>query len=470
MQSGKDLLQAHRLMTQRVAMALLQAEPDPPDRPLRRLNVGMFSSILVAVMVAAVFGIWGLLSPGNAQGLTGPGLLLIDNQTGTNYIWCQGGKLLCPVVNYTSARLALRAATPDQRLVSQASLAHYPRGPMIGIPGLPPLPDASLLTGAPWSVCVRQVANLATGQQHTVTTLVGGHQVGGRGLSGRSALLVQAAGNDWIIWDGRRLLVPPGAQTEVLSALNVIGQQPEAMPAAWLNAFPQGPAFAPPHVAGFHRRVPGPGGTPARVGQVFATTAVTGAAPRYYVMLSDGLAPITQTEAALLDAIPHQPAPVTVPPSAVTGSLAPRGLPPSGLPAHTPVMVHYAGTTPLCVVYTGSATAGPQVTVGGSVPGHATATAGSGGLDQVALPPGSAALVGTVAGAEAAGASGQAPPVSGYYLLIGGRRYGLASPSVAATLGYDLSKQRTLLPAGVVDLVPLGPALDPSNARRQVIG
>lgn len=472
MQNRKDLLQAHRLMTQRVAMALLQAEPDPPDRPLRRLNVGMFSSILVTVMVVAVFGIWGLLSPGNAQGLTGPGILLIDNQTGTNYIWCQGGKLLCPVLNYTSARLALQTATPDQRLVSQGSLAHYPRGPMIGIPGLPPLPDASMLTGAPWAVCVQQVPNPATFQQHTVTTLVGGRRVGGRTLSGGSALLVQAAGSDWVIWHGQRLPVPPGAQTDVLTALGITGQQPEAMPSAWLNAFPQGPAFAPPHVPGWHHRVPhGPGGAPARVGQVFATTAVAGSAQRYYVMLSNGLAQITQTEAALLDAVPHQPPQGTVSPSAVTGDLAPHGLPDSGLPAHTPVMVHYAGTTPLCVVYTGSGTAGPAVTVGGSVPANVTATAGSGGLGQVSLPPGSAALVGTVAGSQAAaGAGGQPPVVSGYYLLTGGRRYGLSSPSVAAILGYDLPRQRTLLPAGVVDLVPLGPALDPSNAKHQVTG
>ena len=470
MQSRKDLLQAHRLMTQRVGLALLQAEPDPPDRPMRRLNVGMFSSILVAVMVAAVFGIWGLLSPGSAQGLTGAGVLIIDNQTGTSYIWCQGGKLLCPVVNYTSARLALRSASPDQRLVSQGSLAHYPRGPMIGIAGLPPLPDATMLTGAPWSVCVQQVTNPATLQRRTVTTLAGGRGVGGRALPAGKALLVQAGGNDWVIWRGQRLPVPSGTQTNVLTALGATAQRPETMPSAWLNAFRQGPAFAPPQVPGFGRRVSGPGGRPARVGQVFATTAA-GAAQRYYVVLGNGLAQITQTQAALLDAVPHEPAQTPVSPSSVAGDLAPRGLPGGGLPTHTPVVVPYSGGTPLCVVYTGQAAAGPQVTVGGTVPGHATATAGSGGLDRVSLPPGSAALVGVLAGAQAAaGAGGQPPVVSGYYLVTGGQRYGLSSPSVATLLGYDLARQRTLLPAGVVDLVPLGPALDPSDAKRQVAG
>jgi hypothetical protein len=136
MQTRRDLLQAHRLMTRRAALALLQAEPDPPDQPLRRLNVGLISSVLVAVIVAAAFGVWGLLAPGDAQGLTSAGTLIIDSQTGTSYIWCDHHKL-CPVVNYASARLALSSSAPDQRTVSQASLARYPRGPLIGIPGLP---------------------------------------------------------------------------------------------------------------------------------------------------------------------------------------------------------------------------------------------------------------------------------------------------------------------------------------------
>jgi hypothetical protein len=99
------------------------------------------------------------------------------------------------------------------------------------------------------------------------------------------------------------------------------------------------------------------------------------------------------------------------------------------------------------------------------------ATNGSGGLDQVTLPPGSAALVGVVAGSQAAPPGGaQAPDVTSYFLVTGGRRYGLASPSVAAILGYALPRQRTLLPAGVVDLIPAGPAFDPGMAKRQLPG
>jgi hypothetical protein len=37
-------------------------------------------------------------------------------------------------------------------------------------------------------------------------------------------------------------------------------------------------------------------------------------------------------------------------------------------------------------------------------------------------------------------------------------------------LGYQLKAQRTLVPASVLDLIPLGPALDPAAARQQASG
>ena len=472
MQNRKDLLQAHRLMTQRAALALIQGEPDPPDRPLRRLNMGTFSSILVAVMVAAVFGIWGVIAPGGAQGLNSPGTLIIDSQTGTSYVWCHGGKLLCPVVNYASARLALASSSPHQRTVSQASLSTYPRGPQIGIPGLPsPLPDATMLVGQPWSVCVQAVPNPATGQQHIVTTLVGGRSAGGHAV-GSEALIVQASGSDWVIWGGQRMLIPAKIQGNVLVALGAAQQQAETVPLAWLNAFPQGSDFAPPAVNGLGSRVTGPDGGPARIGQVFTTGSLAGTTPQFYVMLSGGLASITPTQATLLEAELNAKQ-RTINPSLVATHQSAVGIPPSGLPHKLPVVHSTATTAPLCVVYSGSADTAPgtpRVTVGGRVPPGGLAIPGAGGLGQLTLPPGKAALVGVVSGAQAgAAAAGQGPAVAAYFLVTGGSRYGLASPAVASYLGYSLS-QRTLLPAGVVDLIPQGPSLDPGTARDPVTG
>jgi type VII secretion protein EccB len=475
LQTRKDLLQAHRLMTRRAALALLQAEPDPPDQPLRRLNVSAFSSLLVAVIVAAVFGIWGLVAPGHAGGLTAPDTLLIDQATGTPFVPCQHGKL-CPVVNYASARLALNTATPNQQQVSQASLARYPRGPEIGIEGLPALPATSMLVGQPWSVCVQTETSAATLASHTMTTLVGGQRVGGRPMSGGDALVVAAGGEDWLVWNGERMLIPPVQQAAILTALGFV-QTAEQVPLSWLDAFSRGPDFAPPKIIGFGKRVlRGPAGGPAQLGQVFVTSP---GARQYYVLTRPGLAPVTVTEAKLLEAIPGQVAQGTVTTAQAAnhhGSVSADGMP---LTMPAPADRNISPSAPLCVVYSGPASTGPvagRVTVGGRVPANGLAVTGAGYVNQIAMRPGTAALVGVVPGMPSAGSasspapSSQRPDVTSYFLVTGGVRYGLAAPGVAAMLGYNLASQQTLVPASVVDLIPRGPAFDPAAARDRVAG
>ena len=153
MPSHRDLLQAHRLMTQRSALALISGEPDSPHQPLRRLNVGTISSLLAGAIAAAVFAVLGLISPGSgatgsATGLTQAGTLVVDSASATAYVPCDRGKL-CPALNYTSALLALDSASVRRVEVSPAALAHYSLGPTIGVAGLPqnlPVPQ-NLVTG-----------------------------------------------------------------------------------------------------------------------------------------------------------------------------------------------------------------------------------------------------------------------------------------------------------------------------------
>jgi type VII secretion protein EccB len=448
MQSRRDLFQAHRLMTQRASLALLRGEPDIPDQPLRRLNVAAFSSVLVAVIALVLFFIWGLLGHGGSALQDQGGTLAIDKQTGQSYVFCQDGRDLCPAVNYASARLALQSLPVNQVTVSQAALAKFPRGPEIGIPGLPPLPGARLLIRQPWSVCT-QTALLG---QQTTTSLAGGIQTGGSPL-GASELLVQAQGQnqDWVIWDGQRMPIQPGS----LHALP--SQSLTPVPAVWLDALPEGPAFAPPAIPGEGETVTGPTGGPARVGQVYQVPAAGGA--EYYVLLRSGLGRISQTQARLLE-FAGAPGQLTLSPpqaSAHSTSTVPNG----GLPATIPAAAAAPGSAPLCVEYAGGGSAPTaRVDTGGQVPSGAP-TNFPAGVDQVALPPGAGALV-----ADAPG-TGQDTGAISYFLVTAGRRYALASTQVASLLGYSLS-QAVLLPAGVVDLIPAGPALDPAQATRTV--
>ncbi len=448
MQSRRDLFHAHRLMTQRASLALLRGEPDIPDQPLRRLNVGTFSGVLVAVIVTVLFVIWGLLGHGGGSLQYQAGLLVLDKQTGQAYVFCQNREL-CPVLNYASARLALGGTTVTQETVSQASLDKFPRGPLIGIPGLPPLPVSGQLVRQPWSVCTRTA--LGPSGTQTTTTVAAGIATGG-GAIGGSALLAQSpGGQDWVIWNAQRMMIAPGA----LSAL-ATSQPPLPVPSVWLDALPQGPPFAPPAIADKGAPVTGPAG-PTQVGQVYQVSVVAGST-QYYVMLTDGLAPISKTQAALLNSEPGAPKQAGLLASDVSGHRSASNVPSGGLPADIPPVVAPASSAPLCVVYAG---AGPvlarQIETGGRMPPGGTATGNAAGVTDVALPAGAGALV-----ADAPG-TGQASGAISYFLVVAGRRYALASMNVAGMLGYNLS-QAALLPAGVVDLIPSGRALDPAQA------
>jgi len=456
MQSRRDLFHAHRLMTQRASLALLRGEPDQPDQPLRRLNVAAFSGVLVAVIFTGVFFIWGLLGHGGSSLQDQPGTLVIDKQTGTPFVFCEGGKL-CPVVNYASARLALGSSPLNQQTVDQSALTRFARGPLIGIPGLPqPLPTSGLLVKRPWSVCT-QTTSGPFGTQ-TSTALTGGIRVGGRPL-GSGALLATALGQDWVIWDGRRMPVQPN----MIQALHT-AQAPAQVPSVWLDALPEGPAFAPPAIAGQGTTVTGPTGGPVTVGQVYQVTAVAGSI-QYYVVLRHGLAPISQLQAALLDFKPGAPNQATLSPSQVTGHLSGASVPGGGLPGSIPTVAAPAASAPRCVVYSGGGTAlTGQVETGGKMPAGGVPTDIPADVADVTLPPGAGALVGSDPG------PGPDSGVISYFLVANGRRYALAETEVANMLGYDLSAQAVLLPAGVVDLIPAGPPLDPAEATRAVAG
>jgi type VII secretion protein EccB len=460
MQSRRDLYQAHRLMSQRAALALLRGEPDVPDQPLRRMNIAAFSGVLVAVIVAALFAVLALLGHGSSSELRpGTDTLVIDQQTGTSYVFCEKNKL-CPALNYASARLALASSTTtvNQEVVSQSALANYAAGPMIGIAGLPqPLPSASLLIKQPWSVCEQQLPG-----QPAVSKLIGGTSVGGNALGNGDAVLVKSQGQDWVVSAGERFQVQPA----LLVALNTSAQQAVSVPAIWLNGLPRGPNFAPPAIPFAGKKLVASPDGKVPIGQVFQVSSGTGGPQQYYVMLDNGLAKVTETQATLLDDRPGAPSPKPLPLSDVVSRLSRSTISSAGLPARMPTVTSASGSSPLCVVYaadgTGS-TLARHVTVGGTMPAGGIPTGQALGVGEIALPTDRGALVGAVPSDSGGGTA------ISYWLVAGGRRFALSSERVATMLGYQLSKQAVMLPAGLVDLIPEGPVLDPAAATRPVL-
>ncbi|MEV4110553.1 type VII secretion protein EccB [Nonomuraea sp. NPDC049695] len=460
MQTRKDLYQAHRLMQQRLGMALLQAEPDVPETPMRRHNVAMFCGVLVGVLIVAAFGIWGLVKPGGATNLEDPGQLLVEEETGAKYVYSQEQRRLLPVANYVSALLLLDASNFKVRSVSAASLAKLPRGPLVGIAGAPDsLPDREKLVKGPWSACVTEAPD-ATGTRVPYVTLVGGSDVGGTPVGG-GALVVTDGQQPWVVWNDIRMK----ANDSGVRALNT---RPRKVPPTWINAIPAGPDFMAPKIPNLGKKVRGPNGGTTAIGRVYTVKGVGGAATRWYVLVADGLAPISLTQATLMLEDPNTKRaygnkaawPVAID-AATANSKPSRSLTVGGLPTSLPKVVG-TSSSPLCAVYadTQNGSARAKVTVGGTMAIPPPSSRGDQEhFDQVLLPAGAAALGGLLPG------DGQKGFVQTYFLLSDqGRKYPLQSADQINKLGYG-AEDVAPVPDNLVHLIPQGPTLDPAAAR-----
>lgn len=460
MQTRKDLYQAHKLMTQRVALALLQGQPDAVESPMRRMVVASICGVMMAVLVAAGFGVAGLIFKGGARGLDEPGTLIIEKETGAKYGYSAADRKLIPFLNYASARLAMPDSNIRRRMVSRKSLAKYGRGPVVGIPQAPDaLPAEGKLARAPWSLCVHGGDSGAT--RRSVVSLVGGRDVGGRVLNPDQGVLVRGNQQAWLVWSNKRLRVTAAA-VRVLT-----NEQPVPVAERWLNGLPQGPDFAAPDIPGLGQPVEGPNGGKVSVGQVFRVAAVAGSDERWYVQLRDGgLAGLSAAQARLLlEARPAAPRDIN--PAVASEHPSKTVLYNRELPQVPPRIVAYDPEQPLCAVYKDAEklSMDARFTLGGSLPTPGAsavtpaAAPGAGGLDQVVLPGG---------GTLAALLPGQGQKPQTYFLVTDqGVRFPIPTPEDVAKLGYSV-EAAVPMPSNLLRLVREGPVLESSAARTPV--
>src|SRR5579859_3206580 len=148
----RDQAHAYRFLARRLSSALVRDDPDGPDAPMRRLAIASFGSVMIAALVVAGVGVFGVLRPGGATAWKNGQALILERETGSRYLYL-GGELH-PVLNYTSARLVLGQSSLSIVSVSRASLRAAPTGAPVGIAGAPDeLPTPSTLVTAPWTVC-----------------------------------------------------------------------------------------------------------------------------------------------------------------------------------------------------------------------------------------------------------------------------------------------------------------------------
>ncbi len=458
MASRRDQYQAYRFLRRRHTGALLSADTDSAEGPLRRLGASVTASLTVAGLAVAVVAVIGFIRPGGSTSWKSGTSLIVERTTGTRYVYVGG--VLHPVANYSSARLILRG---NAILVSvdASSFGDTPRGAPVGIPGAPDsLPIPSTLVTSGWTACADPATD-ATGAPHPRTDLGAVAPVNSRPVTPGTGVLVRdLSGGTYLVWNGSRLRL---AAPYVAAALGYAATVPLPVGAAFLNVLPAGADLAAPDIPGRGARGPDVDGRRTRVGQVLRAGGTDG-----YAVYPDGLAPVTPLQVALLLADPATAAaypggavsPVDV--SAAAVAAAPRSATVPAVagaaPAQAPALADTASTpVALCATVTGPA-APPTLTL---APTTAQALAGDPPTpvdalgvpeaDSVTVPPGRGAVL-------------QAVPAQGvgsgtvYLVTDFGVKYPVGAGNTLSDLGLS-GVTPTPVPPGLLALFPTGPTL-----------
>ncbi|TXL84105.1 type VII secretion protein EccB [Streptomyces sp. IB2014 016-6] len=313
MASRRDELNAYtfakrRLIAQFVRPNSTGSEEGAP-RPLRGVVPGM----IVAVVILAIFGAWGMFKPVAPKQWDTPGEnVIIASKSTTRYVVLKTGNpgkiQLHPVLNMSSAKLLLdpdkgKVINVDESVLDSGKIPH---GATLGIPYAPDrLPDAKEAGAAKrWAVCERpgeggraiEKAAFVFAEREEKKT-EGANQLTGGELMyvdgpDETRYIVDRAGKAYEIADDELLL------------RQVVGdnRKPQRVSAAWLDTLHEGDPIDFPTIDGTPGIEAGVGGdlgpTLDKVGTILKAT--DGTKSRHYVVLEGRVAPISDFTAKLL--------------------------------------------------------------------------------------------------------------------------------------------------------------------------
>lgn len=483
-------VRAYRFMLRRMQSALVGRDAVMRREPMRQHLRATAVGVVLSVLGLAAFFLAGRFRP--VSDLNQDDIVIVRPSQAV-FVVRDNPRRLIPVPNLTSARLLLLAIAPGQqepavKTVEEAALAGIPRTQASGIPAAPPLPAAENLIRPVWSVCDSTPTPGASPpdpganpvvRQHTTTVLIQQRSPAARGLGEQVALLVaeQRTGVPYLIWHGRRGridLADPAIRT-LYRLGNVV---PRPVGSGLLDAVPEGhPLVLPALPVG----PPVPQLPGVQVGDV---VRVQGAEDSFFLLLPQGVQPI---EPAVADLIRYRhsssPEVPTVTPEALArvpeAPLAAQ-LDFAGFPHRVPKVLGATDTPVVCLTWQGPdqpalITVGPDgwlpiaagespVELAGSGDGRTgDGRSGDGRTAGVVyVTPTKAALVHQVQ-------PGQRSDAGTLWLVTDqGFRYPVPSAQVAAALG--LGAASTPAPQPILELLPVGPALDPQRAVAAISG
>jgi type VII secretion protein EccB len=469
-------LHGHQYTMQRVANALTRHEPDPggPRAP-RTLTLALVSALIAALLLVGVLVVNLVTGRGTPTELRGSSTVLIEKETGAQYVYVKNDDRLHPVLNYASGLLLTDGYGGQPVVVRRSRLADLRReenlqiGATLGIPDAPnALARTSDLIREPWTVCTQGVS---TGTLRS-DLLVGVNAVtGGRTLTSPApgataeALLVRSPGRQgtFLIFGNRKLeLADPAV---ALAAFGWAGRRGQPVSAAWLNALQQGPDISTPSIAGPGRQSQV---VDAPVGQLLRAAGPNG--DQWAIVRLNDVRPITEVQARLLQADPAADVgePVTVDTSDLAKLPLDSSPPAAGedqLPVTVPTLASISSS--VCAQVSDAAAGVTKIIVDPAASTSAAATprtgtpdeSGAAVADRVSVPFGRGVLVRAVP-------SPTAPTTTGTLSIVtdNGIRYAIADSDALSKLGYANATPQNM-PAQLVGLLPQGPALSTAAAK-----
>lgn len=278
----------YRFLVRRMEHALVRRDVRMLHDPMRSQSRAYAAGLILACVALAGCGVLALLRP---QDKIGSSKILIGKDSGAVYVVLDD--VVHPALNLASARLAAGDAAKSAT-VKESELAEKPRGQLIGIPGAPNSLNFTGGDGRAWSVC--DVLSDDGSRTLTTSVLAGDTAQADRAspMPSGKALLVRGRDHVYLIYDNHRAQVDLNDRA-VVDALDLRGQTPRPISDGLLNAIPEVLPLIAPRIENAGAATDYPIGD-HRIGDVVQVRTDS----RYYVVLPDGLQPVSVLTADII--------------------------------------------------------------------------------------------------------------------------------------------------------------------------
>ena len=289
---------AHFFWNRRNAAALshhgVRMEFDPVQRQRASLILGFIFAILA---VALMF----VLSWFKPAGQVGQSAILADRDTGATFVLVDGR--LHPAVNLISARL-ITGQSSNPTFVKANELAKYPQGPSVGIAGAPAAMPLRTADRSEWTVC--DSASDKPGAPPLVTAIGGPLTVGSRAtsLDASKAVLAEHDGKTYVIWNGQRSAIDLSNKAVALAlGVDTDSPTPVAISTPLFDALPATEPLNSPVIPGAGAPSQFNVARDAVIGSVLSVRDLQTDADNFYVLVRNGVQPISPFVASLLRSV-----------------------------------------------------------------------------------------------------------------------------------------------------------------------